>query len=64
MSKTTKILVVGLGSIGRRHARLISERPEIELLLCDTLEQNRTECEEVLHRPAVMNVGIVQNSSE
>lgn len=31
----TKILVVGLGSIGQRHARLLSERRDAEIYLCD-----------------------------
>lgn len=31
----TRVLVVGLGSIGRRHARLLSERDDVELWLCD-----------------------------
>jgi predicted dehydrogenase len=30
-----KVLVVGLGSIGQRHARLLGERPELEITVCD-----------------------------
>jgi predicted dehydrogenase len=35
-----KIGVVGVGSIGFRHARLLSYRPDIELYLCDPVPQN------------------------
>jgi len=38
-----RILVVGLGSIGRRHARLLSERDDVELLLCDCQTRFLTE---------------------
>ncbi len=34
------VLVVGCGSIGRRHARLLSERPCLDVLVCDTREEN------------------------
>jgi len=30
-----RILVVGTGSIGQRHAQLLAERPDVELWLCD-----------------------------
>ncbi len=32
----TKILVVGCGSIGQRHARLLAEREDVAISLCDT----------------------------
>ena len=32
----TKVLVVGCGSIGQRHARLLAERGDVALALCDT----------------------------
>jgi predicted dehydrogenase len=35
-----KVLVVGCGSIGKRHARLLDERPEVEVWVCDALESN------------------------
>lgn len=35
-----RVLVVGCGSIGQRHARLLAERPEIEVWVCDTLPAN------------------------
>ena len=35
MTKTT-ILVAGTGSIGQRHARLLAEREDVELWLCDS----------------------------
>jgi len=48
----TRILVAGLGSIGRRHARLISERSDTELSLCELNEQFIDETCADLHRPA------------
>jgi len=45
------ILVVGLGSIGRRHARLISERNDVELLLCDLQPRFIDETCALLARP-------------
>ena len=35
MASKTKILVVGCGSIGQRHARLLAEREDVTLALCD-----------------------------
>jgi predicted dehydrogenase len=35
-----KVLVVGCGSIGKRHARLLGERPEVEVWVCDALASN------------------------
>jgi len=35
------ILIVGLGSIGQRHARLLSERADVKLLLCDLSKKNQ-----------------------
>ncbi len=40
MSETTKVLVVGCGSIGKRHARLLTEQHGVEVLVCDALEEN------------------------
>ncbi len=40
MIPPTRVLVVGCGSIGRRHARLLTEHPQVELLVCDLLEEN------------------------
>jgi len=37
---TTRVLVVGCGSIGKRHARLWCERPEAEVWVCDALPAN------------------------
>jgi predicted dehydrogenase len=41
MKRNTRILVVGLGSIGQRHARLLAERTDIELDICDMVQENR-----------------------
>ena len=35
MKKKQKIVVVGLGSIGRRHARLLAEREDVSIAYCD-----------------------------
>jgi len=35
-----RVLVVGCGSIGKRHARLLAERPDVELFVCDALPEN------------------------
>jgi predicted dehydrogenase len=43
MKKNTRVLVVGLGSIGQRHARLLSERADIELHLCDMIKDHRAQ---------------------
>jgi predicted dehydrogenase len=36
MALTRRVVVIGAGSIGRRHARLLSERPDVALEICDT----------------------------
>ena len=36
MAVKKKGVIVGLGSIGRRHARLLSERDDVEIAVCDT----------------------------
>jgi predicted dehydrogenase len=41
MNRKIKVLVVGLGSIGLRHARLLSERQDIELSICEMAEESR-----------------------
>lgn len=50
-SHLTSVLVVGLGSIGQRHARLLGERPEIELLLCDAIAEHGAQTQAVIPRP-------------
>lgn len=49
---TTSVAVVGLGSIGRRHARLLSERDDVALTICDPMREFRAETLATLHRPA------------
>ena len=39
-----KILVAGCGSIGQRHARLLSMRRDVELYVTDVSEENRDYC--------------------
>ncbi|SIO39555.1 Predicted dehydrogenase [Singulisphaera sp. GP187] len=46
-----RILVVGLGSIGRRHARLLAEREDVEVLLCDVQRQTTLETAGLMPRP-------------
>lgn len=41
-----RVLVVGCGSIGRRHARLLRARRDVDVALCDVLEVNRLEAAE------------------
>jgi predicted dehydrogenase len=40
MIPPTRVLVVGCGSIGKRHARLLAEVPQVEVLVCDAREEN------------------------
>lgn len=51
-SSVTRVLVVGLGSIGRRHARLFAERQDVALSICDGVEAFRQETLATLQRPA------------
>ncbi|HET7118245.1 MAG TPA: Gfo/Idh/MocA family oxidoreductase [Hanamia sp.] len=43
MGNKTTVLVVGLGSIGQRHARLLSERQDVELHICYKVEDYRAQ---------------------
>ncbi|MBN1942909.1 MAG: Gfo/Idh/MocA family oxidoreductase [Phycisphaerae bacterium] len=52
MKKKTRVLVAGLGSIGRRHARLLSERQDVELTICDPVEEHRKDTLATLTNPA------------
>jgi predicted dehydrogenase len=49
----TRVLVVGLGSIGQRHARLLSERMDVELHICDMIETHRVDTVSALVNPFV-----------
>ncbi|MCO5236468.1 MAG: Gfo/Idh/MocA family oxidoreductase [Chitinophagaceae bacterium] len=51
METTTKALVLGLGSIGQRHARLLSERSDVEVSLCDISEALRHQAADALVKP-------------
>ncbi len=51
METTTRALVLGLGSIGQRHARLLSERRDVEVYLCDTSESLRRQAADSLVKP-------------
>lgn len=48
----TRVLVAGLGSIGQRHARLLAERDDVDLLLCDRLTDRLAAARPFLRRPA------------
>jgi predicted dehydrogenase len=51
MKNKTRTLITGLGSIGQRHARLLSERADVELLLCDAVEEHRAQTKSTLAAP-------------
>lgn len=51
METTTRVLVLGLGSIGQRHARLLSERSDVEVSLCDISEALRRQAADGLVKP-------------
>lgn len=53
MKNKTRVLVVGLGSIGQRHARLLSERMDVELHICDMIEKHRMDTVSTLVNPVV-----------
>ncbi len=44
VKKIFKILVVGCGSVGQRHARLLSNRDDVDLYTADTVGANLEEC--------------------
>ncbi|MBL7736962.1 MAG: Gfo/Idh/MocA family oxidoreductase [Chitinophagaceae bacterium] len=52
MKDKTRVLVVGLGSIGQRHARLLSERDDVELHLCDPVVEYRSQTLAALKSPS------------
>lgn len=52
MKNNTRVLVVGLGSIGQRHARLLSERGDVELHLCEMVDEHRAKTAAALVNPA------------
>lgn len=39
MQQKKKIAIIGLGSIGRRHARLLAQRADVDIAYCDTQEK-------------------------
>lgn len=39
-----RILVIGCGSIGQRHARLLSQRQDISLFIADSIQKNIDDC--------------------
>ncbi|MEO6906908.1 MAG: Gfo/Idh/MocA family oxidoreductase [Abditibacteriaceae bacterium] len=57
MKNKTRVLVVGLGSIGARHSRLLSERTDVELLICDAVEENRAAAKSTFTAPPVAEHG-------
>ncbi len=57
MNSKTRVLVVGLGSIGQRHARLLSARHDVELLLCDAVEEHRAQTKQALTGPFIAEYG-------
>jgi len=51
--KRTSILVVGTGSIGQRHARLLGERRDVDLSICDTDAECLREAKQAASRARV-----------
>jgi predicted dehydrogenase len=51
MKNKTRILVTGLGSIGQRHARLLSERADVELSICDAADEHRAQAKSTFATP-------------
>ena len=51
MALRRRLVVVGLGSIGRRHARLLSQRPELQVEWCESEPAAVTAAEAELGRP-------------
>ncbi len=43
----TTVLVVGCGSIGKRHARLLHERDDVDVWVCDRIEAHRRDAEKI-----------------
>ncbi len=44
INKNVNILVIGCGSIGQRHAKLLSQRKDTRIFVADPLEENISEC--------------------
>lgn len=51
MQNNTRVLVVGLGSIGARHSRLLSDRDDVELSICDAVDANRAQAKSTFAAP-------------
>jgi predicted dehydrogenase len=62
MKNKTRILIVGLGSIGQRHARLLSERTDVELHLCDMKSEHRGQTLASLMKPAAAEYSIFSDA--
>ncbi|MBS1929980.1 MAG: Gfo/Idh/MocA family oxidoreductase [Bacteroidetes bacterium] len=58
----TRVLVVGLGSIGQRHSRLLSERNDVDLYLCDTKEELRQQTIASLVNPPMANYSVFSDA--
>jgi predicted dehydrogenase len=53
MEMTKRVVVVGMGSIGRRHARLLATRQDLRVELCDTDERRLADSKKELGDPQV-----------
>lgn len=51
MENKVKVVILGLGSIGQRHARLLSERNDVQLYLCDIDKELRWNTVGILVNP-------------
>ncbi len=55
MAMNNRIVVVGLGSIGRRHARLLAQRPELQVEWCESSAPAVALAHETLGPPAALH---------
>ncbi len=55
MALKRRIVVVGLGSIGRRHARLLAEREDTAVEWCESSKEARTGAQKDLPAPTVIH---------
>lgn len=62
MNNKTKVLVVGLGSIGLRHAKLLCERSDVELTICEMVEGNLAKAVSALSNNSVFTYSDLPNA--
>ncbi|MCM8770036.1 MAG: Gfo/Idh/MocA family oxidoreductase [Candidatus Omnitrophica bacterium] len=55
MAEKMKILVVGCGSIGKRHLKVLTERPQVEIAACELRREVFPQIEEISPEIAIFN---------